>query len=1200
MNLLDLTTCPLSGTNLIEASAGTGKTYTISYLYVRLLLERRLPVESILVVTFTEAATEELRGRIRGLIHSLLTTPVDPEQCDEITRHLLSLAPPQEITGLLETALRSFDQAAIFTIHGFCQRILQEHAFETGVRFDTELHTDAQGLLLAAVQDFWRDTFYGASPLLIQYMLKKSYDIDTFVSLAKTLVGQPHVSFLPELPEDNEISFEDDFIRAYVEAQQCWRKEKEQIQTILLTWPDLSRRKYQKRTLLGLFRTADHFFSRTTADPDLFEKFDRFTHAALSAESKNGNPPKHDFFDLAQQLSDVSARLIEQLDRQLLSLRLKAVPYIRKRLEREKQRKNIHTFDDLLILMLSALHGSRKHQVIQTVQSRYRAALIDEFQDTDSIQYAIFNALFAGQNRPLYLIGDPKQAIYSFRGADIFTYMLAARQAGGRFTLGTNYRSEPGLIDAVNTIFSGAQAPFIYDRDIPFEPVSAPDKTHKARLIIDNEENKPFHLWYFSSERFSYRGRPIGKTNAKPLIIKTVAAEIGRLLILAQQGKARLGERELKPGDIAVLVSAKEEARMIKEVLAQANIPAVLQSAGNVFDTDEAHDLLRLLSAIAAPYDGRRIRTALATSLIGYKGEQILACMNSEQKFEKVLNEFRILHDNWRKKSFISMITRCLHQYQIRKRLLSFSDGERRLTNLLHLIELLQQASVYQHMNMPQLIQWLGTQCDESSPRLTEHELRLESDDDAVQLVTIHSSKGLEYPIVFCPFLWRSSFSKDDMILFHDENLRQCCDMGSAQFDQNSAVAKQEQLAENIRLFYVALTRARCRCYMVWGRFNLADSAAPAYIFHRGSLKADEADFVAALEKHVGSLGDRQRLEDIRARAGMSEKTIAVTEIEQVPQVPRLTPQSSSMELLFCRRMSRKEVPCSRLTSFTALTRKTAGDDHGVDYDQDTLSLPFLSVAPTLDNQGEQVRSLFTFPRGARAGTFFHSLLEHADFSVEDRDADDELIAGKLKQHGFDQLWHPVIQKLLHSIRSVRISTEGHSFHLSSVTPDVRLNELEFYYPIHNISADTLSSILSRNAGAIPNSYPQAIERLDFQPTSGYMHGFIDMVLSCEGRYYLLDWKSNFLGYTYDDYTHDHLAHAITEEYYFLQYYLYTLALDRYLAHRIKGYDYERDFGGVLYLFLRGISPSQGMQTGIFFDKPPGQSINSLRRELLL
>lgn len=1200
MKLLNLTTCPLTGTNLIEASAGTGKTYTISYLYLRLLLERRIPVESILVVTFTEAATEELRSRIRNLIHSLLTMPIDPQNCDEITSYLLSLAPPEQITNLLESALRSFDQAAIFTIHGFCQRILQEHAFETGVRFDTELHTDSQGLVLAAAQDFWRDTFYGASPILIQYMLKNSYSVDTFVNIARSLVGQPHISFMPETTEVDSEASEQSFMQAFNKAKESWQQDKESIQSILLSWPHLVRRKYQTRTLHNLFQITDRFFTRTTADPDLFDGFERLTSSMIRQECKGANAPAHDFFDLAQQLQDTSRQLCEEFDRRLLALQIKAIPYIRTRLRLEKQRKNIHTFDDLLILMLEALNSSRKQQVIETVRNRYSAALIDEFQDTDSIQYAIFNALFEGKKRTLYLIGDPKQAIYSFRGADIFTYMQAARAADQRFTLGTNYRSDPRLITAVNTVFSGIEAPFIYERDIPFQPVSSPDRTYETPLVIDNEENVPFHVWYFSSDRFSYRGRAIGKTNAKPLIVSCVSAEIGRLLILAQQGKARLGTRELRPGDIAVLVGTKDEARQVKQALAESNIPAVLQSAGNVFDTDEAHDLLRLLSAIAAPYDERKVRTALTTSLIGYDGERMIRCMESEHEYEKILERFRHFHELWRRFSFMSMITHCLHIYGIRKRLLSFSDGERRITNLLQLIELLQQTCVHQHMNMPQLIQWLATQCDPSSPRLLEHELRLESDDDAVQLVTIHSSKGLEYPIVFCPFLWRSSFVDSTMVLFHDDNLQQCCDMGSDNFARNSARAKQEQLAENIRLFYVALTRARCRCYMVWGRFNQADSAAPAYVFHHNGVSGESFDFVAQLEKHVASLSDQQRLADIHKRAQDSHGTITVTEIREKPPVPKLAPTSSSMEFLFCRRMSRMDVPSHGLSSFTSLTRHKPADEQSADYDEDTLSLPFLSTARNEVAPPVHTLSMFTFPRGAQAGTFFHSLLENTDFTNNDDEIDDELIGHKLNQFGYDNQWFPVIKQFLNTIRSVELTADTQSFSLSMLTSDNRLNELEFYYPIQSISPQSLSSILNRFTGSgVIDSIPEAIGRLDFSPAGGHMHGFIDLVFTCDDKYYLLDWKSNFLGYDFEDYRPDALARAMTEEYYFLQYYLYTLALDRYLALRLPDYRYEKDFGGVLYLFLRGLSPQQGMESGIFFDKPPAGLIESLRQELL-
>ncbi|MFP4416880.1 MAG: hypothetical protein ACLFSB_06385, partial [Chitinispirillaceae bacterium] len=316
--------------------------------------------------------------------------------------------------------------------------------------------------------------------------------------------------------------------------------------------------------------------------------------------------------------------------------------------------------------------------------------------------------------------------------------------------------------------------------------------------------------------------------------------------------------------------------------------------------------------------------------------------------------------------------------------------------------------------------------------------------------------------------------------------------------------------------------------------------------------------------------------------------------------VPKLAPTSSSMEFLFCRRMSRMDVPSHGLSSFTSLTRHKPADEQSADYDEDTLSLPFLSTARNEVAPPVHTLSMFTFPRGAQAGTFFHSLLEDTDFTNNDDEIDDELIGHNLNQFGYDNQWFPVIKQFLNTIRSVELTADTQSFSLSMLTSDNRLNELEFYYPIQSISPQSLSSILNRFTGSgVIDSIPEAIGRLDFSPAGGHMHGFIDLVFTCDDKYYLLDWKSNFLGYDFEDYRPDALARAMTEEYYFLQYYLYTLALDRYLALRLPDYRYEKDFGGVLYLFLRGLSPQQGMESGIFFDKPPAGLIESLRQELL-
>jgi exodeoxyribonuclease V beta subunit len=843
----DLLNYPLEGTNLTEASAGTGKTYTITGLFLRLVLEKNLSVDQILVVTFTQAATEDLKDRIRRKLSGAIQA-FSGGKTEEVLLNSLVKKHSGSKTSLrhLREALRAFDQAAIFTIHGFCRRMLYENAFESGTLFDTELVTDQEDLKREIVDDFWRKHFYNASPLFVHFVINSKISPQSFLTLLGNKVTQPYMRIIPQVQIPDSSMQEKEFQACFKLVCQAWQSNRTGVEHIITTSESLSRTKYPKASISGWIQSMDDYVASGGSSPALFKGFEKFTSREMKrAVKKNHSCPTHSFFDLCEELRQKHEELVRVFEQRLLGLKAELFNYVQNEFASRKEEKNIHSFDDLLLKLYRALQQEGGEELARTMRTKYKAALIDEFQDTDPIQYDIFKKVFGTEKSILFLIGDPKQAIYSFRNADIFAYMDAAENVQTRYTLAENWRSEPDLITGINTIFANADSPFVYDK-IPFQPAAPATKKDSESFRLDGQSESPLQLWFLDASKVTELDKPITKTLARELIPVAVVGEISRILDLGRRNKALLGERPLREGDIAVLVRTNAEARLLQQVLSRLNIPSVLYSTGGLFDSHEALEMERLLAGIVEPNNEKLLvepnnekllKAALATDMMGVRGEVLDGLIKDETLWEEWHLKFRRYHDLWNKSGFIQMFRHLLLQEKIMTRLMSFHDGERRNTNVLHLSEVLHQAAIQKKLGIAGVLKWLSEQRDPNTPRIEEHQLRLESDENAVKLVTIHKSKGLEYPVVFCPFAWDGSRVRKtkDPFAFHDEtdNMRLTLDLGSASMDANREFAEKEQLAENVRLLYVALTRAKNRCYLVWGRFNEAETSAQAYLFHQ-------------------------------------------------------------------------------------------------------------------------------------------------------------------------------------------------------------------------------------------------------------------------------------------------------------------------------------------------------------------------------
>ena len=1193
----DLLNSPLEGTNLIEAGAGTGKTYTITGLFLRLILERRLPVNEILVVTYTVAATEELRDRIRRKIREALEACSVGTSPDSFLQSLVLKVPDrEEAAALLRAALLDFDEAAIFTIHGFCQRTLHESAFESGSLFDTELEPEQEtGLIEEIVQDFWRRHFYDAPWEWVQYALSLNLGPVTFLELLKKGRSQHDLKIIP-LTGPVVFTTLEPFRRAYGELRNAWPEVRDEVEQAFSD-PALSA-DYTDQVVetLGLM---DAFLAENSPAFPLPEKFEKFTTAGLEKKTrKNWETPRHPYFLLGDALKQAAGALRLEMDRHLLFLKGAVFQTLWQELPIRKQQRNIQSFDDLLIRLRRSLEKAGGDELSREVRKRYRAALIDEFQDTDPVQYAIFQNIFGKGGSILFLIGDPKQAIYSFRGADLFAYLKAAGRVGRRYTLDGNWRSEPGLIAAVNTVFGSRENAFLY-REIPFEPAVAEEGGTQSFLTIRGKAESPLHFWLVNSGD----GGLINKGEAEALIPGAVAGEISRLLRLGRKGEALLGSRRLREGDLAVLVRTNRQARLMQAAQARLKIASVLYTSGNLFDTYEAQEVQRVLDGIVHPLREGRIRAALATNLLGVTGETLERLTRDEAGWEEWLSRFREYYETGERKGFIRMFRYFLLREKVRSRLLGLPNGERRLTNVLHLSEVLHQRAVEEKLSLNGLLKWVARQRDPGSPRLEEHQLRLESDSEAVKIVTIHKSKGLEYPIVFCPFNWDPSKIKKGAFSFHDREdgwrLNLVLDPKAGDFRALVELAEQEELAENLRLLYVSLTRAKNRCYLIWGRFRDAETSSLAYLLVPPG-DADES-IVQKVGTHFQAKTDEMLRQDLDGLARKSKEMIRVTDLPRAPG-EEVSPAGKDLEELTGRVF---RGPVSRDWQIVSFSRLTVGVKETFD------SLQSEDVSADLPDHDQALAteepllepepfSIFAFPRGAKAGTLLHDLLENLDFTETDPPVIIKLVADKLAEYGFDPKWQETIGGLIGRVLAATLPSPSGGFTLAQISRAERLSELEFYFPLQRVTPQGLGKIFADHVGTgMPAGFHARLEKLDFQPARGFMKGFIDLVFQFQGRFYLVDWKSNFLGARVEDYHRENLVRAMEDHFYRLQLNLYVLALHRYLEYRVPGYRYAEHFGGAYYLFLRGMDPGEEKGFGIYYESPGEGLIEALSRSLI-
>jgi exodeoxyribonuclease V beta subunit len=1102
-----------AGTTVLEASAGTGKTFTIAALATRYVAEGVAELPQLMLVTFSRAATQELRERVRERLVSAEKGLASgrPTPDDELL-HLLADAPPGEVARRrhrLTRALAGFDAATIATTHGFCSQMLEGLGLAGDLEPDSTFVEDVDDLVVEAVGDLYLQRFAAdaAEPVVSH---------KTALQVARAAVGDPQATLVPDDAPDGS------------SAQLRYALASD-------TYKEVYRRKRIRRLL--------------------------------------------DYDDLVSRLDDALRDPV------------------------------------------------RGPAAVERVRSRYRVVLVDEFQDTDPLQWRILETAFHGVTT-LVLIGDPKQAIYAFRGADLVTYLAATGAATSHRTLARNWRSDEPLLGALRSVFRGAA---LGDERIPVREVEAQHDTTRLdgagpqlrlrvvrRSLVGVDDRAKIKVW---------EARPI------------VATDLARDVVALLDGPARLalrGEpRRVSPGDIAVLVRTNEQASLVRDALAAAGVPAVLTGNKSVFLAPVAREWLTLLHALEQPHRAGLVRAAGLTCFVGWTPRQLAD--SGDAGTDELGHLLRTWRDVLAERGVAALLEVVSSSTRLTERLLATEDGERRLTDVRHIGQALHAAAVAGRMGPAAVVEWLQRRINEAADDAAEERSRrLESDADAVQVVTIHGAKGLQFPVVYVPFGWdRWVGDSFDSLLLHDDDGNRLRDVGGSDgpgYAERREKHLAEELGEDLRLLYVAMTRARCQV-VAWWVPATTTKQSPLHRLLFGSF--DEGERPPAEVPLPRDADVRERLDELAEGAA---GTVAVEDVDLGTASlwrPMLDGTPTLAAAVFDRRLDEGW----RRTSYTGLTRfahEGLAESPGVSSEpeveerQDEPDLPAPPEPSVLDLLDAAMRAvpspMADFPSGAAFGTLVHSVLENVDTTADDLEAE---LSTQCQEVIGRRLGTPVDAVALATALLPSLETSlgpvANRLRLRDIAPADRLAEMDFELPLaggdHPRNGDaTLAAMADLLRHHLPASdllagYADALNSptLRWQRLRGYLSGSIDAVLRVPGpsgdaRYLVVDYKTNWLGTFGPDgaepltawhYRPSALADEMVRAHYPLQALLYAVALHRFLRWRQPGYDPDRHLGGVLYVFLRGMCGPEtpvvsGTPCGVFAWQPPAALVEQL------
>lgn len=1122
----DVRIVPLEGKNLIEASAGTGKTYSVAIMVLRLILEKEIRINQILMVTFTKAAVAELEERIRRFVRTAQRYVSGEEIDDPTIKAIVDTVSTSKghdyVLDKLHSAVINLDETAVMTIHSFCQQTLTEFAFETNQLFNAEMLQDMNPILEEATQKFWREHITGLEPDLLEALLDKGLSIESIMGvISNQMDGKLFFAFDGE--EDYHLNPEKqkDFAGRLREAKAAGEEHREILKEIIIRDRDV------------IFdRCKSNAYAKKLIHP-VIDDPDEVVNKLI--EKRDTGYVKKLFPDFLESL-DIIIVFNQDFDENCTALLNYiygfCITEIIHAVERKKIQLNQMSFDDVITKTYLALNQNQdnpakkrlQNDLIRGLQWKYKAVFIDEFQDTDKLQYQIFNKAFR-ENTIVFYIGDPKQSIYAWRKADIETYFEARRNVDAQYTMKTNYRSSANLVTALNKFFKPTEDfdTFYYNSEdgpaIEYIEVHTPQPSRKGEMTQNGHPIVPV---------------TVSKHNDKDEVVDDAVKRISELL---NNPDYKIKDRSIRPSDIGILVRTNGQGAIMKSALSRIGIPAVTVTESKILQSNEAKELIYVLDAFLNQTRAY-VNRALTTSFINWKPDEILSLDEDE-----VIQRFRDYFLKWQTGGIYAALTDFIYGFNVRQNLLSghTENGERIITNLYHLMEVLYKTENRQHFGPAELLDWLKINRSKSESSDDEMIQRIESDEEAVRIVTIHRSKGLEYNIVIAPnldFVIRTKGQDKEKLISYRDQDGNYVSLKRGQTDEeieNLYITQSEQ--ENRRLLYVALTRAVYKCYVYRNTANYYKASTLGTFLN--AIPFDETQ---------GRIEEIPPL-DIEQPKGYRAENLP----EQFPLV------ANNFQL------------AHRNWTQTSYSRLAAQPE-------------YIQRENYILNENDYNQFVFhELTKGAKIGTFIHDILENIRFSQSDnwKYAIERSVARFMPDK--KEAYSENIEQFLNQVLHTEIDTGTDRFKLSDISDDELLHEMEFDFPMELFNVKNLEN-LRNNGIAIKNAdeYPQQIE--------GIMTGFVDLFFRHNGKFYVLDWKTNYLGPRVEDYSPENLEEAMGDNNYHLQYLIYSYAVKLYLEHRLGDtFDFGRDFGGVLYLFVRGMR--NGKDSGIYFAIPTGEQM---------
>ncbi|WP_348769382.1 exodeoxyribonuclease V subunit beta [Buchnera aphidicola] len=1150
LNIFDIS---LNGMNLIEASAGTGKTTSIVLMYLRLLLgirnkknTRPLLIQEILIVTFTNFAKNEICKRIKKNIEQLYLYFITKNTNNFILIPFLKkIKNLEESIYFLERAKKNINHMAVYTIHEFSKNTLKVNF----LKINEKIIDNENLLFLQAVEDFWRSYFYKVPKDIINIILKDYKNPESLASDLKPIFNFSKVYFKKKFTKNqNIINCHEENIKIINHFKQKWLKYHLIMSSIMMTLK-LNKKIYNEHNISRWIQNITKWAQSKTIDYHIPIILKYFLHKKIIQNKKNDQPLFHTFFED-----------IEEIIKQKFSLKniilFEAIKTVVKFLKKEKQKRSLLGFNDLLSILLKYIKKDKKLR--KSIIKKYPITFIDEFQDTDFQQYQIFDILYntRKKNTALFLVGDPKQSIYSFRGADIFSYLYAKSKIKKYYYLDINWRSSIDMCQAVNDLFFRNKNPFFL-KDISFSKVSSALQNKNIQFKIRGKIQKPISFFFKKEEKIHIK-------DYQEWISKQCANEICYWLLCAKKNEAILinqnQEKILKESDIVILVRNKNEAKIIQNSLDKVNIKSIYSSSNkNIFQTNDAYELLIILQTILQPTNITLLKQSIFTHIF-YK---ILLEGNKQKKIEKsyfITKKLYKYREMWKNIGIFYTVKAIIIDYQKYSNNTNKYEYYQKNINFLHIAELLEKQSEYFSQDSS-LIRWFQKKILDKKNILENEHVRYFKQSKTIKIITIHKAKGLEYPIVWIPFA--GTYQKSKSYLYHDQKkLKIFFDLDQSQ--ETEKISDEERLSEDLRFLYVAITRSIYHCSFGMGdiinkknqKKNNNHKSALGYIIQRGNYM------------NYTNLISEINLLHKKSYMTIKYDTINVQFSYSREDIYLLSPPIS---------LIKKTKNCFQITSFTKFKKENSSIN--TNYNNCDINYSFNSKKITLAN----------FPRGKNIGIFIHYILNKIDFSKK---LNIDFFLKVLKKYEFSEKWAPILMSWIDSIINIRF--KNINFSLSMLKKNQYVKEMKFFLPIQK----TLNSTNFNNIIQSFDPISSLTSKISFNSTKGILKGSIDLVFFWEKKYYIIDYKSNYLGDNNNSYSFEKIKNEIIKNRYDIQYQIYTIALHQYLKKKIKKYTYKNHFGGIFYMFLRGIEKEKN--NSIFYIVPEYSLVEKLVNLLLL